>query len=140
LGCYSPAKPSGRFDAPTVVALKNYLDARKAPAEAPRITEGLIDELAAQDVKYCETAPIATAPANPTPPAVSTAPAPSKPAVTSTAPVNSTPPATATAPATPKTPAISTAHEDSSPPLRRPREFAPISPLKKKFSRPAMLT
>lgn len=54
LGCYSAAKPTGRFDDATVAALKNYFTARKAmSAGPPSISDWLIDELEDQDVKFC---------------------------------------------------------------------------------------
>ncbi len=52
VGCYSAA-PSGRFDQTTVAALAAYLKARHASPDAPRITEGLVDELQEQDFVVC---------------------------------------------------------------------------------------
>ena len=75
VGCYT-AKPSGRFDTPTVAALKDYLNARHATFDAPRITDGFVDELRAQDFVVC-TPPAAPVAAHPTAtqPHVATVPA-----------------------------------------------------------------
>ena len=64
VGCYTIAKPSGRFDALTVAALKDYLNARHATFDAPRITDGFVDELHEQDFVVCTPpeAPVATHP------------------------------------------------------------------------------
>ena len=76
LGCYSPAKPSGRFDDATIAALKKYFAARKASADPLKITEALVDELEDQDVKFCAPQPappppvVAKPPGLPKPPAV----------------------------------------------------------------------
>ena len=64
VGCYTAAKPSGRFDALTVAAFKDYLNARHATFDAPRITDGFVDELREQDFVVCTppAAPVATHP------------------------------------------------------------------------------
>jgi uncharacterized caspase-like protein len=63
VGCYT-AKPSGRFDTLTVAALKDYLNARHATFDAPRITDGFVDELRQQDFVVCTppAAPVASRP------------------------------------------------------------------------------
>ncbi|MGO4870261.1 MAG: caspase family protein [Roseiarcus sp.] len=60
VGCYNGA-PSGRFDQGTIAALAAYLKARHASPDAPRITEGLVDELQEQDFVVC----VAPSPAAP---------------------------------------------------------------------------
>ena len=118
LGCYSPAKPSGRFDDATTTALNKYLAARKASADAPKITEALIDELQDQIVKFCPTEP-----ASPPPVAA-------KPPVTAKPPVVAKPPMAAKPPVIASRPPTSVAHPqwESAPPpsVARPqRELAP---------------
>jgi uncharacterized caspase-like protein len=63
VGCYT-AKPSGRFDTLTVAALKDYLNARHATFDSPRITDGFVGELREQDFVVCTppAAPLATHP------------------------------------------------------------------------------
>jgi Caspase domain len=65
VGCYTAANPSGRFDALTITALKDYLNARHATFDAPRITDGFVEELRAQDFVVC-TPPAAPVAAHPT--------------------------------------------------------------------------
>jgi hypothetical protein len=60
LGCYRVKPTSGRFDGPMVKALTDYLTARHASdVNTPRITAGLVDELASQDFQVC-TVPLPT--------------------------------------------------------------------------------
>jgi hypothetical protein len=66
LGCYK-SKPSGRFDAPTIAAIADYLKGRSAPPEAPKITDAFVDELRRQDFVVCVAPP-------PPPPAVAAHP------------------------------------------------------------------
>jgi hypothetical protein len=64
VGCYT-AKASGRFDALTVTALKDYLSARHATFDSPRISDGFVDELREQDFVVCTppAPPVAAHPA-----------------------------------------------------------------------------
>ena len=79
VGCYT-AKPSGRFDPLTVAALKDYLNARHATFDSPRITDGFVDELRQQDFIVCTppAAPIAAHPIE-TQTHLATVPAPAMP-------------------------------------------------------------
>jgi len=81
VGCYLPKEISGRFDAPTLRALTDYLTARHATnIGAPSVTAGFVEELASQDFVVCSAPVIPVAPNTRTAPTASVSPSESPPA------------------------------------------------------------
>lgn len=66
LGCYN-AKPTGRFDGTTIVAIADYLKERGAPPDTPKITDAFVDELRQQNFVVCVAPSVGVAEARPSP-------------------------------------------------------------------------